>query len=224
MDSLTAIYVRCQAGSCKLPTEPKCSICKQPSTRVAVAERRAKGDSFQQIASRLRLTKSSVHRHAKHAELPGRVKPPGREGITSQPNRRATRGRCKTCGTMLDDPSPKALVKRAERVLSFGEAILQKAIDDEDFRLAMQAIDRTRASLEQLMKVHGLLQPEGSSTTIIDARRQTVELQGRLSEDFLRRIAAGDPEALAVLTGGNRKRDAISGPETLDGAVTIESS
>jgi hypothetical protein len=125
---------------------------------------------------------------------------------------------------MLDDPSPKALVKRAERVLSFGEAILEKAIDDEDFRLALQAVDRTRSSLEQLMKVHGLLAPEGGSTTIIDARRQSIELTGKLSTEFLRRVAARDPEALAVLTGDSGKRDAVSGPKTIDAVVVTEPS
>jgi 16S rRNA G1207 methylase RsmC len=73
---------------------------------------------------------------------------------------------------LTDDPSPAALVKRAERALSFGEQIMAKAIEEEDFRLALQAVDRARASLEQLMKVHGLLQPDGA-TVVVNAEEMT---------------------------------------------------
>jgi hypothetical protein len=91
-------------------------------------------------------------------------------------------------------------VKRAERTLFFGEQIMAKAIEDEDFRLALQALNQARASLEQLMKVHGLLQPEGGSSTIIDARKQVFAVLGSLSEADLRRLAGGGETTLVDVT------------------------
>jgi hypothetical protein len=50
-------------------------------------------------------------------------------------------------------------VKRAERLLWLAETIPTKAQKNDDARLALQAVDRGRAPLEQLHKVHGLLAP-----------------------------------------------------------------
>jgi hypothetical protein len=55
----------------------------------------------------------------------------------------------------------KALVERAERLLWLAKMIATKAQKDDDARLALQAVDRARASLEQLIKVHGPLPPDG---------------------------------------------------------------
>jgi hypothetical protein len=80
-------------------------------------------------------------------------------------------------------------VRRAERVLAFAEQIMQKAIDDEDFRLGLQALDRARGSLEQLMKVHGLLQSDGAGTTI-DNRKQVIQVLAGLTDEQLRALIA----------------------------------
>ena len=178
--------------------ESRCSICTDPRARVAVAERRGKGDSFQQIASHLGLTKSSVARHAKHAQLPGRDSSAPSNRKTSQAKRRAG-ARCHTCGILADDPSPQALVKRAERMLYFGEQIMTKAMEAEDYRLSLLALDRVRGSLEQLMKVHGLLQPDGANTTI-DNRKQVIQVLANLGEDELRALVAGGKSTLADVT------------------------
>ena len=171
-----------------MPKEPRCSICSDATARVAVAELYAQGVSFQNIADRLRLSKASVYRHAKHAHEPRRGTSRANGRKSGQPKRRAG-GRCQMCGTLRDDPTPQALVKRAEKVLWFGEEIMQKAIDSEDLRLALQAVDRVRASLEQLMKVHGLLQPDGITVNVaVDARRSLEVWFGGLSEDAIRRL------------------------------------
>lgn len=72
------------------------------------------------------------------------------------------------CGIAADDADPKALVRRAERALYFGETIVMRAVDGDDDRLALQGLDRVRTSLEQLLKVHGLLQPDGATTVIVN--------------------------------------------------------
>lgn len=168
--------------------ESRCSICRDRASLVAVGELRSQGVPVRQIASRLKLAKSSVQRHLGHAEGPGldRSRTSGRK--LSQAGRGAS-GRCQTCGTALDDADPKALVKRAERLLWLAEAIAAQAQRDDDARLALQAVDRARASLEQLMKVHGLLQPEGAVNLTIDARKQNAMVLGAAPEATLRFIA-----------------------------------
>jgi hypothetical protein len=119
---------------------------------------------------------------------------------------------------------PQALIRRAELLLDDAMAILARAKADSDSRLGLQAVRECRSSLELLMKAHGMLAPDAAVNVNIDARRQSIELTGKLSTEFLRRVAARDPEALAVLTGGNGKRDALSGPKTIDAVVVTESS
>jgi hypothetical protein len=170
--------------------EPRCLVCADPAAIVAVNELRSQGLSIRNIAQRVKRTPASVNRHLCHANTPRgeAARPRGRKSF--QPKRVAG-ARCHTCGTAFDDPSPQALVKRAERVLAFGEQIMQQAIDDEDFRLALQAVDRARASLEQLMKVHGLLQPEGGAGTTIDNRKLVIQVLANLGEEQLRALVAG---------------------------------
>lgn len=86
-------------------------------------------------------------------------------------------------------------------MLAFGESIMQKAIEDEDFRLGLQAIDRARMSLEQLLKVHGLLPPENAGSTVIDQRKQQIAIIASVPEqrlrDFIDAVATGrEPPAL----------------------------
>ena len=91
-------------------------------------------------------------------------------------------------------------MKRAEKVLYFGEQILTKAIEAEDFKLALQAVDRARASLDQLLKVHGLLTPDSAANVTIDQRRQVIAVMAKLTEDDLRSLVNGG--AQRVLPSG----------------------
>lgn len=47
------------------------------------------------------------------------------------------------------------------------------------------------SSLEQLMKVHGLLRPDGAINVNVDARKQVVQVLANLGEDELRALVAG---------------------------------
>ncbi|GEM_PF-2679966 len=109
-------------------------------------------------------------------------------------------GRCQTCGIASDDVNPTALVKRAERALFLGETILSKALSDEDLRLALGALDRVRSALEQLLKVHGLLAPDGAVTVNVDARRLNAQLDA-LSLEELRALARGVPLPRSAIEG-----------------------
>jgi hypothetical protein len=73
-----------------------------------------------------------------------------------------------------------------------------KAVEEGDDRLALQGLDRVRTALELLLKVHGLLAPEGGTT--IDNRKQVVAVLGKLSEDELRSLIGGALPALPTVT------------------------
>jgi hypothetical protein len=169
--------------------EPKCLVCSDPATRVAVEELRAKGASIRDIESRVRRSRSSIARHLKHAENPRLAVGQRHRRQLTQPRQWKSDGRCPTCGVLPDDPDPKALIRRAERALHYGETIVMKAVEDKDDRLALQALDRVRTSLDQLMKVHGLLHPDG----VQDNRRVTNIFEGVPSDTIRAIIAALDP-------------------------------
>ena len=81
-------------------------------------------------------------------------------------------------------------MKRAERALFYGEQTMARAIDNDDARLGLAALDRVKASLDQLMRVHGLLQPDGMNVTI-DKREQNLAIIATLSEEEIRQLIAG---------------------------------
>jgi hypothetical protein len=171
-----------------------CSICAHPQT-ADVAKAIAAGGSNRSVADRFAVTPSAVQRHRTGClRSPRRAKTSGSieaQGAPVGPVRFES-ARCHTCGTLLEDSDPQALVKRAERLLWVAETIASKAQKDDDARLALQAVDRARASLEQLLRVHGLLQPDGAVTVTVDARRQVVELFSGFHEATIRAFERGD--------------------------------
>jgi hypothetical protein len=169
-----------------MPKEPKCLVCTNPATRVAVEELRAKGASIRDIESRVHRSRSSIARHLKHAENPRLAVAQRQRRQLTQPRRWKIDGRCPTCGVLGDDPDPKALIRRAERALHYGETIVMKAVEDKDDRLALQALDRVRTSLDQLMKVHGLLHPDG-----VQDNRSVTNIFADVPTDEIRKILSG---------------------------------
>ena len=174
-----------------------CSVCAHGST-ADVTKALANGDSIRSVARRFDLTPAAVGRHlrsclrtARRKESTGDSREGGAADSLSRFDTLAA-GRCPTCGLCADDEEPKALIRRAERALSYGESIVMRAVEEKDDRLALQGLDRVRSSLEQLLKVHGLLVPDGAST-FVDARRQQIQVLGQLSVEELRAIAAGRP-------------------------------
>ena len=159
----------------------------------------AGGVSVRDVASRFRVTAAAAHRHLKgclkitrRGKTSGDSRAAGAAGGLFRFDTLLAAGRCPTCGLCADDEDPKALIRRAERALSYGESIVMRAVEEKDDRLALQGLDRVRSSLEQLLKVHGLLVPDGAST-VIDMRRQQVQILGNLTLSELRAIASGRP-------------------------------
>jgi hypothetical protein len=196
-----------------MPSEPRCSICTNPTARTAVAELRAKHVPFRDIASRLRLSKSSIARHCKHAEI---AKKPGcigerKSSAASSHAGHVRSSRCSVCGQLVGDSEDtldaKSIIRRAERILFVAEAIAAQAQGDDDPRTVLLAVDRCQRSIETLARIAGIL--HGSDGPTVDARAVNVftgksvgELEAILAG--LRMLGAGDSTGLDVTDNQNK--------------------
>ncbi len=154
----------------------QCNACKHPRSG-DIAKAIAEGGSNSVLATRFEITESSLQRHRVNClRAPRKARESRRDDASTKAGTsvRFENGRCHECGTLIEDAAPQALIKRAERLLWLAETIAAQAQKDDDARLALQAVDRARGSLEQLLKVHGLLQPDGATTVVISAEELTL--------------------------------------------------
>lgn len=197
-----------------MANEPKCHCCTDPATKVAVNELRSQKCSIRDIASRVGRSRASVARHLKHSKTPDEGAPPSRRRGLSQAGQPRHTGRCQSCGTLLDDPDPDALVKRAERLLWRAEMTADRAERDDDPRLMLQAVDRGRLSLDQLLKVVGKLNGDGVVVNVmVDNRRKLEAWFADLGEAQVRRltdILAQGVDICALVAGGKSTLDDVT--------------
>jgi ribosomal protein S7 len=67
----------------------------------------------------------------------------------------------------VDNTEPASLLKRAEQLMFHAETIVDKALDEKDYRLVLAAIGRARPSMELVMRATGQI---GSDGTTIERR------------------------------------------------------
>lgn len=104
---------------------------------------------------------------------------------------------------------PAQLWAAAVQTKVFADKASAKRVCDE---LARCRLGDFIALLEQLMKVRGPLQPDGASTTMIDARKQVVRVLGKRTDDELRAlVAAGTIDAKPVLVDVTDNRVKLPG-------------
>lgn len=186
--------------------EPRCSICTDAAARVAVDELAAKGGTVRSIAGQVRCSRSSVHRHLLHSRGKAAAASKTVGSRKSSQAGRLSSGRCGACGLSIAETDPQSLLRRAERLLWIAETIATTAQRDDDARLALQAVDRARASMETMMRATGVLGGDGQVTVNLDARKLAFASLAQIPESFIRRLAAGDDAAIdAVLeaSGGS---------------------
>jgi hypothetical protein len=177
-----------------MPREPKCKICTEPATKIAVDQLRAQATSIRDIALKVGRSSSSVGRHVLHNKKPAGKKTAGGKARSNRSDSAQTGRRCGACGLLVDDPSPDMLKRRSEKVLAEGERIMEIARDAGDLRLGLQALDRVQRSLDQLLKVHGMLGPDSVNVNVhIDNRRKTEALMAQLTVEELRALAYAKP-------------------------------
>jgi hypothetical protein len=93
----------------------------------------------------------------------------------------------------MAETDAQSLLRRAERILWIAETIAAQAQRDDDARLALQAVDRARSSLETMMRATGLIGGDSQFTVQIDARQQPMANLAGLSTDELKALATGMP-------------------------------
>jgi hypothetical protein len=175
-----------------------CSICNHPSLK-DIQKELARDVPFETLALRYKTTKTSLSRHTTNclrAPRRGKSSPtvPKRPALSSKQSKQPTSLRNDN-DNPLSVSDPKALIKKAERLLDDAQTIVAEAQDEGNSRLALQAIKETRASLELLMKAHNMLGPDSSMTVILEDKRRTQQLFSQLSVEELRALASGVPIA-----------------------------
>jgi hypothetical protein len=181
-----------------------CSVCRHEAT-ASIAKELARDVPLRSIVSHYQgLTLGSLHRHASRCL---RIK---RSGQPQKPAPESSGGTIVGLSRSIKNApglDPKALLRRAEHLLDDAQAILSRAAGAGDDRMALTAVRETRASLELVMRAHGMLANDGP-TVNIDARKQSLALFAGLSTDEIRAKLA-DLSAPAVATTGNRAFPAL---------------
>lgn len=190
-----------------------CLICISPQAG-EIAKAVARGDSNREIAARYKIDDSTVQRHRVTCLLaPRKTKTPRRDGAGASEAispRFAidADGRCTSCGQLTGDAQdetldPRAILRRAERLLATAERIALRAERDDDSRLALSAVDRAQRSIDTLAKIAGLL-PGDAPTTLIDQRQVHLNalIAGKSDEELESMLVALAADGRRVLAGG----------------------
>lgn len=174
-----------------------CSVCQSAQTS-SISKDLMAGASLRDIANRYKVGAASVGRH-----LTNCLKQRRREQVAPQEARKARQhkaasspspvsrldDRCSKCGLSMTASDAEMLLKRTERLLWLAETIAAQAHQNQDSRLALQAVDRARAALETMMRATGLIGGDAQVNLTIDARKQSLHLMSQLSIEELRNLA-----------------------------------
>lgn len=156
-----------------------CTVCSHSSAS-AITKEIADGVSFRDIASRFGVTFHAVGRHSQNC-LHLRRKEQRSANVPECTDRDSV--------SRIDPRDPQALISTTARLVDEALDLLEHAKKADDRRTALVALREARDGLALLMRTAGMLTAEGG--TIIDARQQTVQLFGKLTEAELRALAAG---------------------------------
>lgn len=162
-----------------------CSICTHPKT-AEIAKALLAGDSIRPVASRYDVTGAAVGRHLRNClRTERRPKEPGRDEASAS----------SAVSSRFDSSDPASLVATTARLVDEALSLLEHAKSAGDRRTALAALREARDGLSLLMRVHGLLQQDGAVNVTIDARRQTIERLGKLTEEDLRALIDASTKA-----------------------------
>jgi len=185
-----------------------CTVCSHPLT-ATIAKAIAAGDgSNRSLAARFSLTVSAIQRHRV-----GCLRQPrrgGKSGNSTGDNLSAGSIRFETNRGEIS--SPKDLLTKLSTLFRLGD-LLEEAYAARDVDSCVKLAREYRAAAESYARIAGWLVEGGGNTTLIDARRQSIQLLGKLTEQELRALAAGGPVALSVPAG-----------EVIDGDAVVISS
>jgi hypothetical protein len=113
--------------------------------------------------------------------------------------------------------SPKDLLTKLSTLFRLGD-LLEEAYAARDVDACVKLAREYRAAAESYARIAGWLVEGGGNTTLIDARRQSIGILGKLTEQELRALAAGGPVAtLPVAAEGVIEGSAIVSPSSHPG-------
>lgn len=156
----------------------QCSVCTHRQT-AAITKEIADGVSFRDIASHFDVTFHAVARHSQNC-LHLRRKEQKAAPVPERTDRDST--------SRIDPRDPQTLISTTARLVDEALDLLEHAKKADDRRTALVALREARDGLALLMRTAGMLTADAS--TVIDARQQTVQLFGKLTEAELRALAA----------------------------------
>jgi len=164
----------------------QCSCCSSPDT-ASISKAIANGESFRDIASQFGVHFTSVGRHAQRCLKVRRKEP--KSATIPEPVDRYSPSR-------IDPQDTQKLISTTARLVDEALDLLENAKNSGDRRTALAALREARDGLALLMRVAGLLQPDGG--VVIDQRRMTlVASLAELSSADLRLLA----QSQAAITG-----------------------
>jgi hypothetical protein len=188
-----------------------CTACAHKDAG-EIAKAIAAGGSNRAIAHRFGVTGAAIQRHRVNClRAPRRVKESGAGEKQGTPG----------AALRFESPkgeitSPKDLLSRLSALFRLGD-LLEEAYERRDVDALVKLAREYRAAAESYAKLAGWLVEGGGNTTLIDARRQSITLLSKLTEEELRALAAGSetPKRITdnrALSGApDRDRDALTG-------------
>lgn len=110
-----------------------------------------------------------------------------------------TGDRCPKCAVSVEEPTPANLLKRAERFLWFAESAVFQHASTGDANRLLASLDRANAAMKLLMTAVGMIGDKGTVINITDARSLAITNLGKLSDELIHRLNAGDGSAWSAL-------------------------
>lgn len=189
-----------------------CSICSHERT-AEMSKAIARGDSNRQISSHFNVTASAVQRHRVNClRAPRKQKAETGDDGTSAGSHETTGA---SGSIRFDSQDPASLVSTTARLVDEALDLLEHAKKGDDRKTALAALREARDGLQLLMRASGMLTSDNAVTVQIDARRQAMNVIGKLSEDELRALAYGAPIAPQSLPAGAHEAiDATEVPQS----------
>lgn len=170
-----------------------CSICTHDRT-AEISKELAAGASIRGISSRFGVTAAAAHRHLNNClRITRRAERPAEKPRVDRPQDSPADS------SRFASLEPTSLVAATARLVDEALDLLEHAKRADDRRTALVALREARDGLALLMKTAGMLAGEGTSI-VVDARKQTIAMLGKLTEDELRALARGGVTTLENVT------------------------
>jgi hypothetical protein len=198
-----------------LPKSTRCTICSHAQAAEINRCLGKERGSRRALAVRFGVGESALQRHRKGC-LGIEIAPKTAETSGGKPQASSSSAES---GRFADLDS-KALVGATARLVDEALDLLEHAKKADDRKTALAALREARDGLSVLMRVAGMLAPDGATTINVDSRRQSIALVAKLTTEELRALAYGEPIDVEsrALTDGTAQDDVPALPAAPENA------